>query len=152
MTAKCTPGAYCPTRSSTPYPITCPSGWQCPLGARLPQPCLPGFYTNTSGQSSCLVCPAGFYCLPLVWKENLPPNETIGYKKCPPGYYCPSQTGSNWKPCPAGTYSNSTGLSEVAQCVSCSPGEYCVGDLLTRSNGICDPGYYCRIGKLTFTF
>lgn len=74
-------------------------------------------------------------------------NESVAYKPCPRGYYCPAQTGADWKPCPAGTYSNETSLFDASQCTDCPPGEFCAGDLRTRSNGQCEAGYYCRIGE-----
>lgn len=145
-TNQCKAGAYCPTGSSVPVPYICPLGFHCPTESSQPKPCTSGFYTNATGQSICSICPAGFHCLPITWKGTSLANESIGYKTCPPGYYCPIQTGSNWKPCPAGTYSNSSGLFEASQCVSCPGGDYCAGDLLTKPTGSCNAGYYCTIG------
>lgn len=147
MTNTCAAGAYCPLGSQEPSPITCPFGFHCPMNSAEPQSCDSGFYTNTTGQSSCLKCPPGFYCLPVTWREDILVNESITYKPCPRGYYCPEKTGSNWKPCPPGTFSNDTSLSDVSQCVSCPEGEYCAGDLRTQTNGPCAPGYYCLSGK-----
>lgn len=147
-TNACQAGAYCPTGSFVPAPVTCSSGFHCPVGSHKPKPCTSGFYTNATGQSVCDICPGGFYCVPLMWRENILVNESIGYKKCPRGYYCPQQTGSNWKPCPVGTFSNQSGLHEVAQCIACPGGQFCAGDILTRPSGECSAGYYCTIGKV----
>ena len=47
---------------------------------------------------------------------------------CPAGYYCPQGTTSGTaNMCPAGTYSITTGLHDVSQCVACPKGSYCSG-------------------------
>ena len=97
-----------------------------------------------TGQSECAPCPKGFYCFPLVWKMIL--NFTQGHILCPPGFYCP--TGSSMIKCPPGTYSNDTGLTQVAQCKLCDPGYYCSGNMLVQPDGACDEGFYCFIGIL----
>lgn len=129
-----------------PTPISCSFGFHCPLGSAVPRPCVSGTYTNATGQSTCQKCPPGMYCEPLTWINGMLRNESIAYKPCPSGYYCPEETGSDWRPCPAGTYSNETALSEVSQCKSCESGYYCSGDLRTQADGLCDAGYYCKIG------
>ena len=130
-------GSYCPTGSHNPTSHTCDFGFHCPTGSPQPQPCIAGYYTNATGQSVCQKCPIGMYCLPLTWRQGIPQNESVTYKPCPRGFYCPEQTGSNYIPCPAGTYSNETGLYDVIQCKSCDPGQYCSGDLRTKTDGPC---------------
>ena len=147
VTNPCQAGSYCPTGSHNPTPHTCDFGFHCPTGSPQPQPCIAGYYTNATGQSVCQKCPIGMYCLPLTWRQGIPQNESVTYKPCPRGFYCPEQTGSNYIPCPAGTYSNETGLYDVMQCKSCDPGQYCSGDLRTKTDGPCAAGYYCKIGK-----
>ncbi|EDO40914.1 predicted protein, partial [Nematostella vectensis] len=141
-TAPCKAGWYCPTGSSVPTPRECPIGFHCPEGSSLPKPCSAGFYTNKSGAAACDICPASYFCTPL----DLSRNESVGFFPCPRGFYCPAQTGLNWKPCPAGTYSNQTGLSVAGQCVDCDAGWYCGGTNLTAPTARCDPGYYCTSG------
>ena len=48
------------------------------------QECPNGFYANETGASECLICPAGFYCLPVQ-----PANASLNAQPCPAGYYCP---------------------------------------------------------------
>ena len=66
---------------------------------------------------------------------------------CPPGYYCPPgvvNLGDHG--CPRGTFSNHSGLSNIAQCHSCPPGMYC-GDVgLTAPSGVCSEGVFCTRG------
>ena len=149
VTGPCQAGSYCPTGSHTPTPHTCDFGFHCPIGSSQPEPCIAGYYTNATGQSTCQKCPIGMYCLPLTWEQRIPQNESISYKPCPRGFYCPEQTGSNFRQCPAGTYSNETGLYDVTQCKACDAGQYCSGDLRTQTDGPCNAGYYCKIGKRT---
>ena len=62
----CDPGFYCPGGVDVPNPVAYPCliGLHCPSGSALPVPCNPGYYTNMSQASECLVCPEGFYCVP----------------------------------------------------------------------------------------
>ena len=145
MTNPCQNGSYCPAGSKIPAPITCPKGYHCPTGSPYPQPCINGYYTNSTGASSCLVCPDGFSCLPLNFTNSNA--SDVGYHDCPRGFYCPAGTGSDMKKCPSGTYSNETRLYVVNQCKDCDPGMYCDGNLLVKTNGPCGAGYYCKIGK-----
>ena len=39
-------------------------GLHCPAGSNLPVPCNPGYFTNMSQASECLICPEGFYYVP----------------------------------------------------------------------------------------
>ena len=149
VTDSCSAGYYCPNGSEVATENKCPVGFHCPVGSATPQPCKSGFYTNSTEASVCLSCPAGFYCTPLVWSTNITLTDSISYHACPRGYYCPIETGSNWKKCPAGKYSNETGLSDVLQCQDCPPGHFCDGILLTQPKNMCDEGFYCKIGEFT---
>ena len=62
----CDAGFYCPGGDTVPNPpaTPCPIGRHCPVGTSTPLPCEPGTFTNLTQQSSCLTCPAGFYCVP----------------------------------------------------------------------------------------
>lgn len=40
----------------------CPKGTYCPMGTAFPQPCPPGYYSNSTGNTGiedCLLCDAG---------------------------------------------------------------------------------------------
>lgn len=143
MSGPCKNGSYCPTGSSVQDPFECRIGFHCPLGSSLPKPCPAGSFANSSGRDKCDPCPEGFYCFPL----ELAGNESIGYRICPRGYYCPEGTGLDWRSCPAGTYSDRFGLYMEKQCMDCDPGKYCDGRNLTSPTDLCAPGYYCTIGK-----
>ena len=62
----CDPGFYCPGGNDLPNPIDtpCPIGLHCPRGSSLPVPCQPGYFANFSQAASCVICPAGYYCVP----------------------------------------------------------------------------------------
>lgn len=62
----CSVGHYCPEHSAAP--VICPSGW----------------FQENQGQSSCDLCPAGYYCDNSYGVVLI--NDTI---KCPEGHYCP---------------------------------------------------------------
>ena len=90
----CSAGYYCPegSSSSTPLQYRCSSGYKCPGGTGEPIPCDPGTYQDSSGQSSCLACPPGYYCDP-PFSQKLP---------CKAGYYCPGN--DKRYPCPIGIF------------------------------------------------
>ncbi|ETO67181.1 hypothetical protein F444_15794 [Phytophthora nicotianae P1976] len=124
-TGVCSPGFYCPIRSTSRTQVPCP----------------PRYYLNrTMGQSEddCAVCVSGSYC----------PIGTAYPVTCPAGYYCRTGIASP-EPCPIGTYSNATGLRTVDDCLQCPPGMYCDSTALTVPRGLCDPGYYCTLGAYT---
>ena len=141
----CREGFYCPTGSFEPSPpnFFCPIGYVCPEASPSPQLCPSGWFTNSTHEFNCSICPAGFYCTPELVKETL-----VGYQNCPPGFYCPEGTGFNWMPCPLGTYSNGTGLSLSSQCSLCDGGMFCALLNATSPTGICYPGFYCTSGNL----
>lgn len=64
--AECDPGFYCPGGDSVPDPLAtpCPIGLHCPQWSATPVPCDPGTYANMTQAPDCLICPAGFYCVP----------------------------------------------------------------------------------------
>ena len=51
------------------------------------------------------------------------------------------------KKCPSGTYNNGTGLWDKAQCVNCTPGNFCLDEGLSSPQGDCRAGYYCPLGS-----
>lgn len=67
----------------------------------------------------CQLPSPGFYCLSGS-SEPAPTGQVYG-SVCPAGNYCPNGT-SVPKPCPSGTFRNTTGASDVSDCLACSPG------------------------------
>ena len=56
-------------------------------------------------------------------------------------YLC-TGTGTDWQACPSGTYSSTDGLYDVAQCLPCDAGKYCMGEHLTATTGDCAAGEF----------
>lgn len=122
---ECSPGFYCPERSTSRTQVPCPARY---------------YLNRTRGESEddCALCVAGGYC----------PIGTAYPVVCPAGYYC--RTGvAVPSPCPIGTYANAAGLTRVDDCIACPPGQFCDATALTTPRGPCDPGYYCTIGAYT---
>jgi hypothetical protein len=99
----------------------------------------------------CLPCPEGFYCFDLTGGTLVEP------KICPPGSYCPANTGvDGGNLCPMGEFQPEMGRHA---CVKCPAGKYCgstglVGDVVTGAAvGIkdCDAGFYCKEGNTSGT-
>lgn len=81
-------------------------GHYCPGGMDSPVRCENGTYQDQVTQSTCKVCPAGYFCDNTVSIVVLDNSTTI----CPMGYYCPAGTRYNNEfPCPIGTFNNLTG-------------------------------------------
>ena len=80
----------------------CNPGYICAAGAisAFDQPCAPGTYVTAAGQTSCVACPAGYYCLGAT-QYPIP---------CPAGYYCGAST-SDPSACAIGTFGASTKLT-----------------------------------------
>ncbi|EDV28435.1 uncharacterized protein TRIADDRAFT_51343 [Trichoplax adhaerens] len=141
VTGACSDGYYCnagsgsTTPNRTDWGAICPTGSKCTNGFR--QDCPSGTYQNTTGKTTCVDCPAGFYCLQGS-------NEPV---TCPAGYWCGLKTTTvNENPCPIGTYNNITGTISVAACLACTPGYYCDLPGQTYPKDQCDGGWYCSSG------
>ncbi|KAK3531185.1 hypothetical protein QTP70_015143 [Hemibagrus guttatus] len=140
-------------------------GFFCPEGSSAPEPCEEGTYSSRPGlreASECTLCDGGRYCTGVgktkpsgnceggfFCKQQsvsaTPFDGTTG-GLCPAGSFC--SPGSAYpQPCPSGTFSNSTGLKHVQQCVKCPPGYYCLGLGSTSPTGLCSAGYYCSGGS-----
>jgi hypothetical protein len=102
-TGPCANGSYCPTNSTISTPYDCPKGFHCPQGSPRPKPCPAGQFTNSTSTSECVVCPPGYFCLPLTWSGAVK-NDSKGYEICSAGFYCPEGTGSDLRPCKAGMH------------------------------------------------
>jgi len=141
----CNPGYFCANQAYLPNPIDgvtgniCPPGFYCPPGSSAPTRCLAGTYTDSHGNSQCLVCPAGYFCDGVT-------TDTL--QICPKGHYCLQGTREQPLPCDIGTFSNVTGLKAGNECSACSPGSYCdVLGLLSPTN-LCKQGFYCTSGSI----
>ncbi|KAI4904543.1 hypothetical protein NFI96_029611 [Prochilodus magdalenae] len=158
--------ATCPARHycagvATHTPSVCPEGFYCPEGSSAPEPCEEGTYSSRPAlreASECTPCgggkycagvgktepsgdcEAGFYCSRRSTSATPVDGQTGGL--CPPGSFCPPGS-AHPEPCPSGTFSNSTGLRQVKQCVKCPAGYYCLGSNSTSPTGLCSAGYYC---------
>eukprot|EP00817_Percolomonadidae_sp_ATCC50343_P003418 CAMPEP_0117418838 /NCGR_PEP_ID=MMETSP0758-20121206/542_1 /TAXON_ID=63605 /ORGANISM="Percolomonas cosmopolitus, Strain AE-1 (ATCC 50343)" /LENGTH=4727 /DNA_ID=CAMNT_0005199587 /DNA_START=68 /DNA_END=14251 /DNA_ORIENTATION=+ len=149
-TGNCNAGYFCVRNSTSATPTdgvtgnTCPAGKRCPAGSFKPLPCSAGTYQNAESESSCIVCPSGYYC-PNVTAGTVNPIE------CPPGRYCPQGTGAFTPSCPSGTFSATTGLTQASECTSCSPGKVCTVSGLTAPDADCLEGYYCTSGAKSVT-
>ncbi|XP_040182619.1 signal peptide, CUB and EGF-like domain-containing protein 1 [Rana temporaria] len=106
ISGNCSAGFYCilgaavesPANGSTGAP--CPKGHYCPTGAAAPLPCGNGFYQDLERESSCKICPAGFYCNITELGGSVTPQP------CPAGHFCPKGSASGtMRRCPCGTYS-----------------------------------------------
>ena len=75
-----------------------------------------GQYQPNAMSSSCLSCPAGYYCTSSVFK----------LVTCPARHYCPPESTLP-KICPNGTYTldSETGLERADQCRPCVTSQYC---------------------------
>lgn len=157
----CTPGYYCEGLANTKPTGECADGYYCPggaynavqnetkpgyyttLGSSNPSPCSPGTYNDAYRQTSCKICPQGYYC------PNSGMASFIGFP-CTAGHYCPIGTIQPVK-CPPGTFSNQIGNVNVSQCTLCTTGDYCDADALQAVSGPCDAGYFCIIGAKSQT-
>jgi hypothetical protein len=109
----------------------------------MPIPCLPGTYKSNTGSGQCTKCRATKPC-PYYGLTT----DEIGIY-CEPGYYCPQGTRfPNEFPCPAGSYSDSTLITEISQCLPCPQKYACyIGtNTLTKPRVPCAPGFYCPQG------
>ena len=147
-TGLCEAGYFCSSGVNTSEPAfaftgiggICPEGHSCPQGSGAPVPCVPGTYSNSTGQSECSICPEGFYCLASStdFMSNI----------CPVGHYCPHGTQFDTEyPCPAGTFNNHTAQTNEESCLPCPGGMYCENDGLAQPSGSCAPGWFCTSGS-----
>eukprot|EP00347_Sterkiella_histriomuscorum_P024098 403332318 len=148
----CPQGYYCD--NATPFPVKCPRGT---YGASVDlasvddcTDCPGGYYCPMEGQVSySLKCDAGYYCSKKSYTPQPDPDDVIEKELgglCPAGSYCPQGSTDPLK-CPAGTYNSFPGMRAVSDCISCTPGYYCIGSNLDEPDGLCKAGYYCPSGS-----
>ncbi len=115
----CTPGHFCPERTTSPTENPCPAGTYYAL-------------QNATQVSDCIQCPAGSYC------EG---GQGSISGACARGHYCPA--GSNQSrpfPCPSGTYNPHNNATSPADCLGCPIGKYCLDGETTPRN--CSEGTF----------
>ena len=128
----------------------CPAGFTCHIGDPVPLSCSPGYYCELGRDAvacplytynpfskgkhpnDCLPCPAGFLCNSVAIAD---------YRQypCPLGYFCTNS--AQQFPCPGGTYRDTTGASNIEDCLDCPPGEFC--PIAATAPCTCSAGYYC---------
>ena len=117
----------------------CSPGHICAAGSisRYAEPCPPATYQDQSGQSTCLTCPIGFYCL----------GATIHPISCPAGYWCDAGV---FEPtaCPIGTFGANIELGAEADCTDCTKGSYCAEPGISAPTDLCNAGFYCNVGSI----
>ncbi|GKT35455.1 uncharacterized protein PTSG_02037, partial [Aduncisulcus paluster] len=147
-TLKCSDGYVCEEGQVVPNPngtvasggYVCPEGFMCTEGVK--SPCHNGFYQDSEGQSSCLTCPAGYYC------PSDATNGIISPTPCDEGYYCQSGSAS-MQECPVGTYGKTAYLTAESECSDCLAGKYCPNTHMTFTDVDaldCRAGYMCVTG------
>ena len=166
--ASCPPGYYCANLATT-SPVNCPATYYCPAGTITPIQCPAGTFSsslNLKTSSDCTSCSAGSYCASpglsavtascyqgyyCIGGSSLEaPTDGVTGALCPAGSYC--LTGASTpSACNAGTFNNFQGGYSSADCVSCWPGYYCVGDNNSSPTAQCQAGYYCTGGANTAT-
>lgn len=138
--ADCPAGYYCPTGTAQDKKYPCEAGLMCPPGSAQPTLCPNGSYQPLPVQSSCLPCPARFYC------NNRNASDALWTRICPEGKYCPQ--GRQPVDCPVGRFSSVRGLGSETECDRCPPGKMCTtSGLISASSALpCAAGYYCTRG------
>ncbi|XP_072282810.1 uncharacterized protein [Pyxicephalus adspersus] len=146
ISGNCSAGFYCVMGASVESPsdgstgALCPKGHYCLSGATVPLPCRKGFYQDLEGESSCKICPTGFYCNTTELGGSVTPQP------CPAGHFCPTGSDSEGiQKCPRGTYSPDKQLRAEAECKPCPVGFYCGEEGLLEPSGSCLPGYWCMV-------
>ena len=64
-----------------------------------------------------------FYC--REYASSGTPDQGDQADECPTGHFCPTGSAEPEK-CPAGTFNNVTRLTELSQCLNCTPGKTCI--------------------------
>ncbi|KAJ7990480.1 hypothetical protein DPEC_G00300750 [Dallia pectoralis] len=159
----CSPGFYCDKPGLTaPTVNVCPEGYYCPgnSSSKDQYPCPAGTINPNSGMTSphaCLACPPGLYCgspglsgvsgrcsagyLCLSRAVSGTPVDGVTGDLCPRGHYCPE--GAVPHPCPVGFYSNTTGNTQLSDCLPCDAGFVCATRGLSFPSDLCQAGKYC---------
>ncbi|XP_077422977.1 uncharacterized protein LOC144052618 isoform X3 [Vanacampus margaritifer] len=146
----CPAGHYCAEGSSVPSPCPTGS-FRNETGGKGKddcKPCLPGFYQDFSGQTECRRCPSGFHCETLRLSSTRGSSSGLSSPlPCPAGFFCPRESPDGRPvPCPKGTYGPSQSLTSEGQCLACPTGLFCGSEGLLEPSGWCLNGFLCLMG------
>ena len=148
----CPAGYYCPQGTSSLTGLNCPTGYYCPVNTTSANanPCPIGTYNpflNANSLSQCILCDPGYYC------SGTGLSAKTG--QCNAGYYCtlgsPTNTPPSTLPGAPANHGNTCPLGNYcplgsAMPILCPGGTYCSTTGLALNQGLCNSGYYCRLG------
>ena len=133
--------------SSTLTCSNCSSGYKSSPGAQVCTECGLGYYSSPVSQT-CTACPAGTKCPTTT--TAAPVNCGVGLYQaqstqstclpCPVGQYCDLNVTVTPKDCPAGTFRGTEGAASLADCQTCTAGNFCPVKSVTPTN--CAAGSY----------
>jgi hypothetical protein len=86
--------------------LACEAGTFAPAGSTVCTPCLPGSFTNTTGQADCMLAPPGTF---------IRGNGSTTLEACGPGFYTDQLGATRCEACVPGTF------SRAAHAVACLP-------------------------------
>lgn len=125
----------------------CTSGYRADPGAQVCTECGLGYYSNPVSQT-CTACPAGTKCPTTT--TPAPIDCGVGnYQSqstqslclaCPVGQYCDLAITVTPIDCPAGSFRSTEGAASLADCQTCTPGNYCPIKSVNPTN--CAAGSY----------
>jgi hypothetical protein len=160
----------CPARSycsgATVTPAACNAGYYCPVDTTSASqyPCPASTFSNTASlaaASECTNCTAGSWCgsagltapsgscsagYACFAKASLPnPTDNTTGALCAAGAYCPAGS-AGYTRCPVGTFANTSGNTQLSDCMACTPGFTCPNTGTVSPSRPCDAGYACPGG------
>jgi len=141
--------------------MICPKGYFCKAACSSPEPCSPGFYSDSTGRSAeyeCLLCKPGNYsaragmtscdqCLAGTYANG---NGLAECTACPRGSYMDSDKigsskATDCRICPINFYNPTLGGNSSTACQKCPQGTYSTASGGTSQNvcrtGPCKPGF-----------
>jgi hypothetical protein len=134
-TGACYQGHYCPPGTNQPVPAPLGTFSTSP-GSVAPTLCFPGTYAPLLSTVKCRVCPAGYECVGYGTYE-----PTI----CPAGTYRSLADSITCRLCQQGTWSPTTGLASISDCLPCPSGRVCGIEAMTNltQSVPCPAGHVC---------
>ena len=89
------------------------------------------------------LCDIGYYCIQGATTPN-PTDGTLG-NVCVAGGFCDLGSFESVT-CKPGTFNTATKGTSEADCIACTPGQYCAGTFISSTQP-CTAGYYCTAGS-----